>query len=513
MKRKDLQHLKLDSSLFKKATSSTDFQLIEGVSIQNKYSKEDIESIEHLHFAAGFAPYLRGIQSTMYVTQPWLINQYPSCSTIAEYNAYYRKNIAKGSKTIPIALGSDTSQHKDTTGRFLTLNGSNIYINDIEDMKGVFDQIPLDTVAINMTIHHDVLPVLALYIAAALEQEINLKMLTGSIQYDFLSPHITESATYSTASQLLTDILCYTQEHLPNLNAISISNASLKKKKLPVDIELAYSLAQGIDYIRIGQSKGITTDRLASRLSYFWVMDINHFTEIAKMRAARILWAKIVKTFHPKNDQSLALNIQAQTSNGEKIKGESIDYITRTTIEATAAVFGGMQTLQIPTTNEPTSFPNTSASRLARNTQIILQEETKLCKTVDPWAGSYYIERLTEEITTKTWAHLQEIENLGGLGKAIKTGLLQKQVEAAATGQNTTLDELQTKFNQEEQMSTSIQQVENDSQLKRDTTKVKEALDQLTLAVQTGKDNVLALAIEAAKARATIQELTQALVN
>ncbi len=534
MKRKDLQHLQIDTSQLKTTTEPSDFITAEGIKVNIKYSQDDIKTIEHIGFAAGFAPNLRGPYSTMYVQRPWTIRQYAGFSTAEESNAFYRRNLAAGQKGLSVAFDLAThrgydSDHERVVG---DVGKAGVAIDSVEDMKVLFDQIPLGEMSVSMTMNGAVLPIMAFYIVAAMEQGVDPKMLSGTIQNDILKEFMVRN-TYiyppTPSMKIIADIFEYTSNNMPKFNSISISGYHMQEAGATADIELAYTLADGLEYIRTGLNAGMKIDEFAPRLSFFWAIGMNHFMEIAKMRAARMLWAKLLKQFNPLNEKTLALRTHCQTSGWSLTEQDPFNNVARTAIEAAAAAFGGTQSLHTNALDEAIALPTDFSARIARNTQIFLQEETKICKTVDPWAGSYYVESLTNDIAQKAWELIQEVEELGGMTKAIEAGIPKLRIEEAAARKQARIDSGQdtivgvNKYRLEKEDPLHILEVDNQAVRKqqidrlngikasRDNAKVTAALNQLTECAKTGQGNLLALAVEAAKERATLGEISDAL--
>jgi len=533
--RKNLQHITLktkDSSL--KTSELKTFQTAENIEVKSSYSNVDLKAAEHLNFAAGIAPFLRGPYSTMYVRRPWTIRQYAGFSTAEESNAFYRRNLAAGQKGLSVAFDLAThrgydSDHERVVG---DVGKAGVAIDSVEDMKILFDHIPLDQMSVSMTMNGAVLPIMAFYIVAAKEQGVKPHQLSGTIQNDILKEFMVRN-TYiyppTPSMKIVSDIFKYTSKNMPKFNSISISGYHMQEAGATCDIELAYTLADGLEYIRKGLEAGMDIDTFAPRLSFFWAIGMNHFMEIAKMRAARMLWAKLVKQFHPKDEKSLALRTHCQTSGWSLTEQDPFNNVARTTIEAAAAVFGGTQSLHTNALDEAIALPTDFSARIARNTQIYLQEETHITKTVDPWAGSYYVEKLTHEIAHKAWEHIQEIEELGGMTKAIEAGIPKIRIEEAAAKKQARIDSGEDiivgvntyRLDKEDPISTlevdnqtvRNQQIERLKQIKssRDTAKVLKALANLNHAARSGEENLLALAIEAARERATLGEISNAL--
>ena len=535
MSRKNLQHIKLNSLKHKQSSESHDiFKTAENIEVKKHYSKKDIKDIEHLNFAAGIAPNLRGPYSTMYAIRPWTIRQYAGFSTAEESNAFYKRNLAAGQKGLSVAFDLAThrgydSDHERVVG---DVGKAGVAIDSVEDMKLLFDQIPLNQMSVSMTMNGAVLPIMAFYIVAAEEQGVKPEQLSGTIQNDILKEFMVRN-TYiyppTPSMQIISDIFEYTSKNMPKFNSISISGYHMQEAGATCDIELAYTLADGLEYIRKGLAAGMDIDTFAPRLSFFWAIGMNHFMEIAKMRAARMLWAKLVKPFNPKNEKSLALRTHCQTSGWSLTEQDPFNNVARTTIEAAAAAFGGTQSLHTNALDEAIALPTDFSARIARNTQIYLQEETQITKTVDPWAGSYYVEHLTKEISEKAWELIQEIEELGGMTKAIEAGIPKLRIEEAAARKQARIDSGQDiivgvnkyKLDQEDLIQTlevdnqtvRKQQIESLKRLKanRNTQKVTEALQELTQAAKDKKENLLHLAVNAARERATLGEISDAL--
>ena len=510
----------------------------------NLQKKGHNKSFDHEDFGAGIAPNLRGPYSTMYVRRPWTIRQYAGFSTAEESNSFYRRNLAAGQKGLSVAFDLAThrgydSDHERVEG---DVGKAGVAIDSVEDMKILFEGIPLDKMSVSMTMNGAVLPILAFYIVAAQEQGVHEIDLSGTIQNDILKEFMVRN-TYiyppTPSMKIIADIFEYTSEKMPKFNSISISGYHMQEAGATPEIELAYTLANGLEYIKKGIETGMKIDSFAPRLSFFWAIGMNHFTEIAKMRAARMLWAKLVKEFHPKNPKSLTLRTHSQTSGWSLTEQDPFNNVARTTIEAMAAVFGGTQSLHTNALDEAIALPTDFSARIARNTQIYLQQETHITKTVDPWAGSYHLEQLTEDIANKTWNLIQEVEELGGMTKAIEKGIPKMRIEEAAAKKQAKIDSGQdiivgvNKFQLKEEDPLQILNVDNEavrkSQIKRlsilkknrDSKKVKEILTEITknakLHLQSNnpesikKKNLLHLAVKAAKERATLGEISDAL--
>jgi methylmalonyl-CoA mutase len=534
--RKDIQHLQIVKSekAKVKSTSADNFATAEGIELKPTYTKEDISDLEHLGFGAGFAPNLRGPYATMYVRRPWTIRQYAGFSTAEESNAFYRRNLAAGQKGLSVAFDLAThrgydSDHERVVG---DVGKAGVAIDSVEDMKVLFDQIPLGEMSVSMTMNGAVLPIMAFYIVAAEEQGVTPNLLSGTIQNDILKEFMVRN-TYiyppTPSMKIIADIFEYTSKNMPKFNSISISGYHMQEAGATADIELAYTLADGLEYIRTGLAAGMDIDTFAPRLSFFWAIGMNHFMEIAKMRAGRMLWAKLLKQFNPKDEKSLALRTHCQTSGWSLTEQDPFNNVARTAIEAAAAAFGGTQSLHTNALDEAIALPTDFSARIARNTQIFLQEETKICKTVDPWAGSYYVESLTAEISEKAWALIEEVESLGGMTKAIEAGIPKLRIEEAAARKQARIDSGQdiivgvNKYRLEKEDPLHIldvdnqmvrkQQIERLDQIKatRDNAKVAECLAKLTESAKKGGENLLSLAVEAARNRATLGEISDAL--
>jgi len=533
--RKDIQHLKLEVKSQKSEVSEKQhFTTAEGIEVKPTYTKEDIADLEHLGFGAGFAPNLRGPYATMYVRRPWTIRQYAGFSTAEESNAFYRRNLAAGQKGLSVAFDLAThrgydSDHERVVG---DVGKAGVAIDSVEDMKVLFDQIPLGEMSVSMTMNGAVLPIMAFYIVAAEEQGVAPNLLSGTIQNDILKEFMVRN-TYiyppTPSMKIIADIFEYTSKNMPKFNSISISGYHMQEAGATADIELAYTLADGLEYIRTGLAAGMDIDTFAPRLSFFWAIGMNHFMEIAKMRAGRMLWAKLLKQFNPKDEKSLALRTHCQTSGWSLTEQDPFNNVARTAIEAAAAAFGGTQSLHTNALDEAIALPTDFSARIARNTQIFLQEETKICKTVDPWAGSYYVESLTAEIAEKAWALIEEVEELGGMTKAIEAGIPKLRIEEAAARKQARIDSSQdiivgvNKYRLEKEDPLHIldvdnqmvrkQQIERLDQIKatRDNAKVAECLAKLTESAKNGGENLLSLAVEAARNRATLGEISDAL--
>ena len=508
----------------------------ENIEIKSEYTKDDIVDLSHLKFVAGIPPFLKGPYSSMYLTRPWTIRQYAGFSTAEESNAFYRKNLAAGQKGLSVAF--DLATHRGYDSDHPRVEGdvgkAGVAIDSVEDMKILFDQIPLDKMSVSMTMNGAVIPVMAFYIVAALEQGVNLDQLSGTIQNDILKEFMVRN-TYiyppKDSIRIIADIFKFTSKNMPKFNSISISGYHMHEAGASADIELAYTLADGLEYVRTGLKAGLKIDDFAPRLSFFWGIGMNHFMEIAKMRAARLLWAKLIKQFNPKNPKSMALRTHCQTSGWSLTEQDPYNNVARTCIEAMSAVQGGTQSLHTNSLDEAIALPSENSARIARNTQLYIQEETNVTKLIDPWAGSYYIEKLTSDLANRAWELINEIEELGGMANAIDTGLPKMRIEESAAKRQAKIDvgkEIIVGVNayqvdQEEDISTL--EIDNvlvkENQFKsikrikksRDTMAVNDALLALSNAAKSGEGNLLELSIEAAKQRATLGEISTAMEN
>ncbi|MGZ3864140.1 MAG: methylmalonyl-CoA mutase, partial [Bacteroidia bacterium] len=510
------------------------FVTAESIEVKNSYSPSDIKNSEHLNYVAGIAPFLRGPYGSMYIQNPWTIRQYAGFSTAEESNAFYRRNLAAGQKGLSVAFDLAThrgydSDHERVVG---DVGKAGVAIDSILDMKILFDQIPLDQMSVSMTMNGAVLPILSFYIVAAEEQGVSMEKLSGTIQNDILKEFMVRN-TYiyppAHSMKIIADIFEFTSQKMPKFNSISISGYHMQEAGATADIELAYTLADGLEYIRTGIKAGLNIDDFAPRLSFFWAIGMNHFMEIAKMRAGRMLWAKLVKQFDPKNSKSMALRTHCQTSGWSLTEQDPFNNVARTCIEALAAAMGGTQSLHTNALDEAIALPTDFSARIARNTQIYLQQETNICKVVDPWGGSYYVEYLTEQLAQKAWALIEEVEKLGGMTKAIESGIPKMRIEEAAARKQARIDSGKdiivgvNEFKTDEKTQIDIldvdnakvrtQQIERLNKLKaeRDNKKVGEALNALTEAAKSGKGNLLELSINAARVRATLGEISFAL--
>jgi methylmalonyl-CoA mutase len=531
---KNLQIKEQDVSDWEKENNiQKDWVTPERIPIKSVYTKDDLAGMEHLNYAAGIPPFLHGPYSGMYAMLPWTIRQYAGFSTAEESNAFYRRNLAAGQKGLSVAFDLAThrgydSDHERVTG---DVGKAGVAVDSILDMKLLFDQIPLNKMSVSMTMNGAVLPIMAFYIVAALEQGAKLDELTGTIQNDILKEFMVRN-TYiyppEFSMKIIADIFRYTSEKMPKFNSISISGYHMQEAGATCDIELAYTLADGLEYLRTGIKAGLDIDAFAPRLSFFWAVGMNHFMEIAKMRAARMLWAKIVSEFHPKNPKSLALRTHTQTSGWSLTEQDPYNNVGRTCIEAMAAILGHTQSLHTNALDEAIALPTDFSARIARNTQIYIQEETQVCRAIDPWAGSYYVETLTNEIAHRAWEHIKEVESLGGMAKAVESGVPKMRIEEAAARSQAKIDSgIQTivgtnkyKLGKEDPLETL--EVDNsavrDSQIlrlaklraERNETECQKALDAITKCVQTGEGNLLELAVDAASKRASLGEISYA---
>jgi methylmalonyl-CoA mutase len=507
---------------------------LEHIPVRGLYTADDLYAMEHLDYAAGIPPFLRGPYSTMYAMQPWTIRQYAGFSTAEESNAFYRRNLAAGQKGLSVAFDLATHRGYDSDNERVVgdVGKAGVAIDSVEDMKILFDQIPLGQMSVSMTMNGAVLPIMAFYIVAAEEQGVAPAALTGTIQNDILKEFMVRN-TYiyppRPSMHIIGDIFRYCARNMPKFNCISISGYHMQEAGATADIELGYTLADGIEYVRTGIAAGLDIDSFAPRLSFFWGIGMNHFMEIAKMRAARVLWAKIIKGFHPKNPKSMALRTHCQTSGWSLAAQDVFNNVPRTVIEALAAVLGHTQSLHTNALDEAIALPTDFSARIARNTQIYLQEETGITRVVDPWAGSYYVESLTHELMHKAWQHIQEIESLGGMAKAIETGLPKMRIEEAAARRQAQIDSGRetivgvNKYKPAKEEHIEVLEVDNqavrESQLRRlaeirasrDPHAVDAALNALTAAAESGDGNLLELSIQAARVRATLGEISTAL--
>ena len=510
------------------------WQTPEQIPVKPFYTREDLQGMEHLDYAAGLPPFLRGPYSTMYTQRPWTIRQYAGFSTAEESNAFYRRNLAAGQKGLSIAFDLATHRGYDSDNERVVgdVGKAGVAVDSILDMEILFDQIPLDKMSVSMTMNGAVLPILAFYIVAAEEQGVKMEQLSGTIQNDILKEFMVRN-TYiyppKPSMKIIADIFAFTSKNMPKFNSISISGYHIQEAGATADIELAYTLADGLEYIRAGINAGMSIDDFAPRLSFFWGIGMNHFMEIAKMRAGRMLWAKLVKQFNPKNPKSMSLRTHCQTSGWSLTEQDPFNNVTRTCIEAMGAALGHTQSLHTNALDEAIALPTDFSARIARNTQIYIQEETKICKEIDPWAGSYYIETLTNELAHRAWKLIQEVENLGGMAKAIETGVPKMRIEEAAARKQARIDSrIDTivgvnKYRLDKEAPIETLEVDNtkvrEAQIarldklraNRNQAEVDAALDALTRCAETGDGNLLELSIDAARKRASLGEISLAL--
>ncbi len=506
----------------------------EGIPVKPVYDRRALAGMEHLHYAAGIAPFLRGPYPTMYALQPWTIRQYAGFSTAEESNAFYRRNLAAGQKGLSVAFDLAThrgydSDHPRVVG---DVGMAGVAIDSVEDMKILFDQIPLDSVSVSMTMNGAVIPVLAFFIVAGEEQGVPHEKLTGTIQNDILKEFMVRN-TYiyppAPSMQIIADIFAFTSKNMPKFNSISISGYHMQEAGATADIELAYTLADGMEYIRTGLKAGLSIDEFAPRLSFFWAIGMNHFMEIAKMRAGRLLWAKIVNSFGPKSAKSMALRTHCQTSGWSLTEQDPFNNVTRTCVEALAASLGHTQSLHTNALDEAIALPTDFSARIARNTQIYLQEETGITKAIDPWAGSYYVETLTHMLARRAWKLIEEVEGLGGIAKAIETGLPKMRIEEASARKQARIDSGRdvivgvNRFKADREKPVDILAVDNTAvrgaqirrlekiRAERNSAEVEAALQAITKCAETGQGNLLDLAVQAARKRATLGEISEAM--
>ncbi|MES1038335.1 MULTISPECIES: methylmalonyl-CoA mutase [Peribacillus] len=510
------------------------FETNEQIKIKPLYIEEDNRDLEHMESVPGIAPFTRGPYPSMYVNRPWTVRQYAGFSTAEESNAFYRRNLAMGQKGLSVAFDLAThrgydSDHPRVVG---DVGKAGVAIDSILDMKILFDGIPLDQMSVSMTMNGAVLPILAFYIVTAEEQGVTQDKLSGTIQNDILKEYMVRN-TYiyppEMSMKIIADIFEYTSKYMPKFNSISISGYHLQEAGAPADIELAYTLADGLEYARTGMKAGIDIDKFAPRLSFFWAVGMNYFMEVSKMRAARFIWSKLMKQFEPKNNKAMALRTHSQTSGWSLSEQDPFNNVARTLIEAHAAALGHTQSLHTNALDEAIALPTDFSARIARNTQLYLQEETGITKVIDPWAGSYYVESLTNELIERAWAHIEEIEGLGGMAKAIETGLPKMRIEEAAAKRQAKIDSQDetivgvNKYRLKKEDPIEILEIDNtavrESQLKRlselkakrDQEKVVEALQALSMAARTGDGNLLELAVQAARVRASLGEISDAI--
>jgi methylmalonyl-CoA mutase len=510
------------------------FETNEQIQLKPLYTTEDREGLQHLDDLPGIPPFTRGPYPTMYVNRPWTVRQYAGFSTAEESNAFYRRNLAMGQKGLSVAFDLAThrgydSDHPRVVG---DVGKAGVAIDSVLDMKTLFDGIPLDQMSVSMTMNGAVLPILAFFIVTAEEQGVTQDKLSGTIQNDILKEYMVRN-TYiyppEMSMKIIADIFEYTSKYMPKFNSISISGYHMQEAGAPADLELAYTLADGLEYVRTGLKAGINIDKFAPRLSFFWAVGMNYFMEVAKMRAARLIWAKMMKSFEPKNEKSMALRTHSQTSGWSLTEQDPFNNVMRTLLEAHAAAMGHTQSLHTNALDEAIALPTDFSARIARNTQLFLQEETSITKVIDPWAGSYYVEKLTDELVKRAWTHIEEIENLGGMAKAIETGLPKMKIEEASarrqaqidSGKETIIGVNRYRLEKEEAIdildidntAVRLKQIEKITNLKagRDEAKIAEALAALTKGAETDESNLLELAVQAARVRATLGEISDAI--
>ncbi|MEZ5360610.1 MAG: methylmalonyl-CoA mutase [Candidatus Zixiibacteriota bacterium] len=510
------------------------WKTMEHIDVKPLYTADDIKNCRHLEFTAGLPPFLRGPYATMYVIRPWTVRQYAGFSTAEESNAFYRRNIAAGQKGLSVAFDLATHRGYDSDHQRVVgdVGKAGVAIDSILDMEVLFDNIPLDKMSVSMTMNGAVLPVMAFYIVAGLEQGATLEQLSGTIQNDILKEYMVRN-TYiyppKHSMRIIGDIIAFTAQKMPKFNSISISGYHMQEAGATADLEMAYTIADGLEYVRTGLDSGLTIDQFAPRLSFFWAIGMNYFMEVAKMRAARMLWAKLMKQFNPKDPKSMMLRTHSQTSGWSLTEQDPFNNVVRTCIEAMAAGLGHTQSLHTNALDEAIALPTDFSARIARNTQLYLQEETGICSVIDPWGGSYYVEALTDALINKAWAHIQEIESLGGMAKAIESGLPKMRIEEAAARRQARIDSRSetitgvNKYRLEKEAPIDILEVDNQEvrrqqiarleQLKknRDNDAVKQALNALTACAESSKGNLLELSVEAAKVRCSLGEISFAL--
>ena len=537
MNRKNFKNISLKKLDFSKSfikRKNEKFLTSESINLKSYYSKGDLKNLEQIDFGAGIEPFLRGPYSTMYITKPWTIRQYAGYSTAEESNMFYKRNLKSGQKGLSVAFDLPTHRgyNSDNKRVYGDVGKAGVAIDSVEDMKILFNEIPLDKMSVSMTMNGAVLPIMAFYIVAANEQGVKTSDLRGTIQNDILKEYMVRN-TYiyppKESMEIISDIFKFTSKEMPKFNSISISGYHMQEAGATNDLELAYTLANGLEYVRNGIASGLKIDEFAPRLSFFWGIGMNHFMEIAKLRAARVLWAKLIRNFNPKSNKSMALRAHCQTSGWSLTRQDPFNNITRTTIEACSAVFGGTQSLHTNSLDEAIALPTDFSAKIARDTQLYLQNEIKITNTIDPWAGSYYLESITNELIKKSWGHIQEIENLGGMTKAIEKGIPKLRIEQAATKKQAKIDSKESiivgvnKFEADNEDEIHYLEVDNNKvrnqqierikkiKLQRDSSKVKKALDKLRSAAKNKNKNLLALAIDAAKERATLEEISLSL--
>lgn len=534
MKRIDFSDIELDFGREFETSEQMVWKTSEGIEVKHHYSKADEKDFEHLGFGAGLAPYLRGPYSSMYVTRPWTIRQYAGFSTATESNAFYRRNLAAGQKGLSVAFDLPTHRGYDSDNERAKgdVGKAGVAIDSILDMKVLFDQIPLDQMSVSMTMNGAVIPIMAFYIVTAEEQGVPTEKLSGTIQNDILKEFMVRN-TYiyppKHSMRIIADIFRYCSEKMPKFNSISVSGYHMHEAGAPADLELAYTLADGLEYVRKGIEAGLNIDDFAPRISFFWGIGMNHFMEIAKMRAARMIWAKLIKQFNPKNPKSLALRTHCQTSGWSLTEQDPYNNVARTCNEALAAALGGTQSLHTNALDEAIALPTDFSARIARNTQIYLQNETGICDVVDPWGGSHYVEYLTHELVQKAWTHIKEVEEMGGMAKAIDSGLPKQRIEEAAAIRQARIDTEKevivgvNKFQVKNDTEIDLLEVDNTKVLKeqmdrlaqlradRNEDEVKHALEAITRSAESGEGNLLELAVDASRKRASLGEISDAM--
>lgn len=535
MSRRDLQHIELNTSLTSKVENkSKNFVFNEGISAVNYYTKSHLKGIQHLDYGAGSPPFLRGPYASMYVQRPWTIRQYAGFSTAADSNAFYRRNLRGGQTGLSIAFDLPTHRGYDSDHSLVKadVGMAGVAIDTVSDMEDLFRDIPLKDISVSMTMNGAVLPIMAFYIVAAERQGVPIADLKGTIQNDILKEFMVRN-TYiyppEPSMRIVSDLMRFCSEHMPKFNSISISGYHIQEAGATADLELAYTLADGIEYVKLGLEAGLSIDEFAPRLSFFWGIGMNHFMEIAKLRAARLIWAKMMQTFQPKNEKSLSLRTHCQTSGWSLTAQSPYNNVARTTIEAAAAIFGGTQSLHTNALDEALALPSNFSAKIARDTQIHLQKETGMTRTVDPWGGSYYVESLTRDLEKKAWVHLEEIEALGGMTKAIISGTPKKRISEAAATKQANIDSKKAhiigvnSYQDTSEKPIEILRVETEKVRKeqleklehhkknRDQKVVDDCLESLFLAAKNNRGNLLELAVEAARAEATLGEISSAI--
>ncbi len=536
MIREDLNKLDLADFIPVKGVNNEqkEFETDEKITVKNYYNLNDLSNHNHIHSIAGLPPFVRGPYSSMYTNRPWTIRQYAGFSTAKESNQFYRENLKAGQKGLSVAFDLPTHRGYDSDNHRVIgdIGKAGVAIDTVEDMKILFEGIPLDKMSVSMTMNGAVLPIMAFYIVAAEEQGVDISKLSGTIQNDILKEYMVRNTFIyppEESIRIIADIFEFTSKNMPKFNSISISGYHMQEAGASADLELAYTLANGIEYVKTGINAGLKVDEFANRFSFFWGIGMNHFMEIAKMRAARFLWAKLMKQFNPENDKSYCLRAHCQTSGWSLAEQEPFNNITRTTIEALSAVFGGTQSLHTNSLDEAIGLPTKFSSKIARDTQLIIQEEIDVCNTVDPWGGSYYVESLTHQLIERAMIHINEINDAGGMTKAIEKGIPKMRIEQAATRKQAKIDNQNfiivgvNKFKLKEEEIMNFLEIDNqevkNNQLKklkkvkntRNETEVVEILNELSLAAKEKNKNLLALSIKAAKARATLGEISTAL--